>query len=84
MTQFPPATVFAELLGFLDRLEAANIHYDVKHVRDSLMVLIAVPNGYWEIEFFADGTLEAEHFPSEAGVDAISPTWLDQFIADQA
>ncbi len=71
---------FARLLKFLDQLEAVNISYDLKHVRDSLMVSVYIPAGMWEIEFFEDGTLEIELFERNEGVEAVSENWLDKFI----
>lgn len=73
---------FARLLAFLDQLEAVNISYDLKHVRDSLMVIVYLPVGMWEIEFFDDGTLEVELFKRNEGVEAVSEKWLDQFIEE--
>ena len=32
------------------------------------MVEIAVPGERWEVEFFADGTVEVERFVSEGGI----------------
>lgn len=40
-----------KLLTFLERLEKHNIYYSLDHVRDSLMVLVAVPGERWEIDF---------------------------------
>ncbi len=71
--------VFAKLLAFLDRLEADNIDYTLTRNRDeALMVLIAVPGERWEVEFFADGSVEVEKFVSQGeiyGEDAVQ-TWL--------
>ena len=84
MAELTSETVFSRLLDFLEQLEAANIHYGLHHVRDSLMVRAYVPSGLWEIEFFADGSLEIEHFARADGVDTASPEWLDQFIAKES
>lgn len=73
---------FSRLLQFLDQLEEAKIHYDLKHVRDSIMVSVDIPGGIWEIEFFEDGTLEVELFSRGNGVDGVAEEWLDQFIED--
>lgn len=32
------------------------------------MVMIAVPGARWEVEFFADGSIEVEVFESSGGV----------------
>ncbi len=73
---------FGRLLRFLDQLEEFNIHYDLKHVRDSIMVRTYIPEGLWEIEFFEDGTLEVEFFPRDSGVEGVPEEWLDRFIED--
>jgi hypothetical protein len=73
---------FGRLLAFLDQLEEVNIHYDLKHVRDSLMVSVYIPQGIWEIEFFEDGNLEVELFKRGQGVDAVPEEWLDRFIEE--
>ena len=70
------------LLQFLDQLEQIGISYDLKHVRDSIMIRAYIPEGLWEIEFFEDGTLEVEVFRREEGVEGVSEAWLDQFIQE--
>lgn len=59
-----------QLLEFLDRLEAANIHYVLGHYRESVNVQVAVPGERWEVEFFMDGNVETEVFVSTGGVAA--------------
>lgn len=54
-----------QLLEFLNELENRKIYYRLNKVRDSLMVEIAVPGQRWEVEFFADGSIEIEKFVSE-------------------
>lgn len=76
-------TPFQRVLDFLDQLEEAHLAYDLKHVRDSLMVVVAVPQGYCEIEFFPDGSIEVEWFRRGEGVNAVEAPWLDTFIAEQ-
>jgi hypothetical protein len=56
------------LLEFLCRLEAAGIHYHLGHYRESINVQVTVPGERWEVEFFADGTVEVEVFISSGGV----------------
>jgi hypothetical protein len=73
---------FGRLLEFLDQLEGVNIHYDLKHVRDSIMVSVYIPQGIWEIEFFEDGTVEVEQFKRGDGVDMVPGDWLDRFIEE--
>jgi hypothetical protein len=71
---------FGRLLEFLDQLEESRVRYDLKHVRDSIMVRAYLPEGLWEIEFLRDGTLDVELFRREAGVEAIREEWLDRFV----
>ncbi len=71
---------FGRLLNFLDQLEEVPIHYDLKHVRDSIMISAYTAEGIWEIEFFEDGTIETELFKRDEGVDIVAEEWLDQFI----
>jgi hypothetical protein len=75
---------FQTILRFLDRLELAHVSYDLKHVRDTLMVVVHVPEGYCEIESFADGTIEVEWFHRGEGVHSVAATWLDEFIAEHS
>ncbi|MDP9382905.1 MAG: hypothetical protein M3Q29_22765 [Chloroflexota bacterium] len=71
---------FGRLIDFLDQLEGSKIHYDLKHVRDSIMIRAYLPEGLWEIEFLRDGTLEVELFRREGSVEAVPEGWLDRFI----
>jgi hypothetical protein len=73
---------FGRLLTFLDQLKEINIHYDLKHDRDSIMVQAYLPIGMWEIEFFEDGHVEVELFPRQEGVARASEEWLVRFIED--
>ncbi|HEX8599441.1 MAG TPA: hypothetical protein VF952_13100 [Chloroflexia bacterium] len=59
----------AKLLTFLDRLEEAHISYRLDHVRDSVMVIVAVPGERWEIEFFEDDHVEVERFISSGSIE---------------
>jgi hypothetical protein len=69
-----------KILDFLDRLEAANIFYRLDHVRDSIMILIAVPGERWEVEFFDDGGVDVEVFRSAGDISHDSSV-LDELIA---
>lgn len=69
----------SKLLAFLDRLEQANIAYGLKHVRDTIMVVISVPGERWEVEFFEDGEIEIERFVS-TGVTDIDEGSLEHLI----
>ena len=58
---------FQKLLDFLARLKSAKIHYTLEHFRDeTIAVEITVPGERWEVEFFADGSVEVEVFTSGA------------------
>jgi hypothetical protein len=57
-------TSFGKLLSFLERLEKAKIWYRMEHIRDSVMVWLAIPGERWEVEFFEDGHVEVERFVS--------------------
>ena len=71
------------LLRFLDRLDQARIHYRLGHVRDSIMVEIAVPGERWEVEFFPDGHLEIERC-RRSGTIENNEALLDRLIAEHA
>jgi hypothetical protein len=70
------------LLEFLDQLEEVHLHYDLKHSRDSILVRVDLPTGFWEIEFFEDEHLEVEFFPRQKGVEQVGEAWLDRFIEE--
>ena len=54
-----------KLLNFLSDLDAAHIHFVLKHIRhDTIMVFITVPGERWEVEFYADGNVDVEVFRS--------------------
>jgi hypothetical protein len=67
MTRIPEYDgTLQSVLGFLDSLEIASIHYQLTSVRpEALMVSVAVPGERWEIEFLASGTVEVEIFTSD-------------------
>lgn len=58
-----------KVLDFLQCLEKSNIWYRLEHVRDSLMVVVAVPGERWEIEFFSDDHVEVERFISSGSIE---------------
>ena len=74
---------FQRLLDFLDQIEKAHLTYDLKHGRDSLMVVVAGPQGSCEVAFFPDKSIEVEWFRRDEGVNAVEAAWLDSFIAEQ-
>ena len=59
----------SRLLRVLDQIEQAKIAYRLEHVRDSIMVVAAVPGERWEIEFLEDGEIEIERFTSSGVTD---------------
>ena len=70
-----------KVLKFLARLEAAKLWYRLEHVRESLMVVVAVPGERWEVEFFEDGHVEYERFRS-TGVNRDEEE-LDRLLKEQ-
>jgi hypothetical protein len=71
----------ATLLAFLDRLEKAGVAYRLEHIRDSIMVIAAVPGERWEIEFFEDCRVEFERFVSTGSIE--DETTLESLLAEQ-
>ena len=60
-----------KLLDFLNRLDQHHIAYALEHnTPEAVMVLIAVPGERWEVEFFADGSVEVEVFTSSGVIGA--------------
>lgn len=59
----------SRLLAFLEQLEATKIWYRLEHVRDSVMVIVAIPGERWEVEFFDDDHVEVERFISSGVVE---------------
>lgn len=57
-----------KLLTFLARLEQAHLAYRLEHIRDSIMVEVAVPGERWEVEYFEDGHIEIERFISSGEI----------------
>lgn len=59
----------------------ARLSYTLAHNReDAIMVLVAVPGERWEVEFFADGTIDVEVFVSTGGVQG--PELLTRLLQD--
>ena len=72
------------LYTLLQQLEQAGIHYTLARVRDdAVMVCVTVPGRRYEIEVFADGTIEVEVFgragslAGEEAVDALLANYSD-------
>jgi hypothetical protein len=70
-------------LAFLDHLDTLKFAYSLKHVRDTLMVIISVPGERWEVEFFENGEIEIERFVSTF-VDEIDDHSLYKLVAEFA
>ena len=71
-----------QLLEFLRRLRTEQFAFRLDHVREAIMVSFATPDVRWEVEFFADGTVETETFLSSgvrSGID-----WTDIVDIDSA
>ena len=75
-----PRSSLGKLLRFLDQLELAKLAYRLEHVRDSIMVVVAVPGERWEVEFFDDGQVEVERFSSSGKIE--SEDILDRLVAE--
>ena len=67
-------------LDFLRRLEESGTWYRLSSGRDALMVEVFIPGQRWEVEFFADGSVEVERFVGAGVVDGA--TLLDALIAE--
>jgi hypothetical protein len=71
---------FDKLLAFLERLDAAKIHYSLSNYREeALSVEVHVPGEHWEIDFLADGDIEVERYRSSGHIDDASV--LDELFA---
>jgi hypothetical protein len=83
LQQPPPQTgpsAFQKLLDFLNRLDEAKFTYRLSHFREeTVAVELAVPGERWEVEFFADGTIEVERFRSDGHVSADESLLTDLF-----
>lgn len=61
--------IFTYFTSFLKNLERGKIHYTLQSNRDhAVMVIATVPGERWEIEFFADGSVEVERFISDGEI----------------
>ncbi len=70
-----------KLLGFLDDLDARKIHWRLFRARnEAIMVEIAVPGERWEVEFFADESVEVEIFCSDGNIEGVGA--LDRLFRD--
>lgn len=69
-----------KLIDFLDKLEEKKIYYKLNKVRDAIMVEIAIPGERWEVEFFADDSVEVEKFISNEEI--LDEKELEQLFID--
>jgi len=71
---------FTKLIALLERLDEADIPYQINHSRDNaVMVTAFAPGEYWEIEFVGDGTVDIERFRSDGKIHDESA--LDELFA---
>jgi len=68
MSELNPNTM-AKILKFLDKLEESKTWYRLEHVREAVMVVVAIPGERWEVEFFEDGRVEIERFISSSEIE---------------
>ena len=61
-----------QLLLFISRLQDGRIQFDLKCVRDAIMVAVRSPSTYYEIEFFADGNIEVQSFGPSSQVQTFT------------
>lgn len=61
-----------QLLQFISQLQDARIQFDLKCVRDAIMVALRSPRAYYEIEFFADGHVEVQTFETPRQVHTVT------------
>lgn len=72
-----------KLLEFLETLDSKRIYYRLNKIRDSILIEIAVPGERWEVEYFADGSVQVERFLStaeimgESGLDILFQNFTD-------
>ncbi len=72
-----------QLLEFIARLQDERIPFDLKCVRDAIMVALRSPSTYYEIEFFADGHIEVQNFGPPSSVQKMTLREItDQVVRD--
>ncbi len=63
----------SKVTKFLDRLDAADLHYTLSSVREgALTVGITTGDEHWQVEFLDDGDVEVELFRSEGEVQGFA------------
>jgi len=60
------------LLQFISRLQSDKIQFDLKCVREAIMVAVRSPSTYYEIEFFADGHIEVQTIGTPSHVHTVT------------
>lgn len=78
---------FHKLTTFLKHLEAVHLFYTLASHRDhAIMVLVTVPGERWEIDFFADGSIEVERFISNGEIygEEKLHALLTEYVEEQA
>lgn len=60
-----------QLLEFLFRLRDENIQFNLECQREAIMVVIAAPGKYYEIEFFADSHVEVQTWGPVSEVEVV-------------
>src|SRR5439155_19252181 len=72
-----------KVLGLLNRLEQAKIHYNLAHNQeDAITIEVAVPGQRWEIDCYSNGTRAVEIFKSNGTIG--DKTAIDQLLRDFA
>jgi hypothetical protein len=61
-----------QLLQFLSKLQDAKIQFDLKCIRDAIMVALKGPGAYYEIEFFPDGHIEVQTYGMPSQVHTVT------------
>ena len=63
----------SKLTDFLDRLDAAQLHYTLTSVTEgAITVAIAAEQERWEVEFASDGEIEVQIFATDGDVHDFS------------
>jgi hypothetical protein len=74
------------LLEFLDELRSEQLAFELSAPRSgAVMVQVALPRERWEIEFFADGSIEVDRFVGLEGVQGsehLRAFWLAALAED--
>lgn len=61
-----------QLFQFITQLQDGRVQFDLKCVRDAIMVALRTPSSYYEIEFFADDHIEVQSFGPSSQVQAVT------------